>query len=398
MGQISRLLYISQGNIPSKWAHTVQTMKMAQAFAKLVPHFELLTQGSLQTLFRNDVSDIFEWYGIRQQFCIKRLPLYIKLPSTAAERDYFPRFIRVAVAYAKLHRSAIVYTREFHVAYLATRFGIPTILERHGFSEHSRFHFMEKIIGNPRLLGIVTISNIIKESYVKEGVPANKILVWPDAVDLDLYKAPTDQHEVRMRLGIAPQDFLAVYVGHLYPHKGVQYIIEAARLLPEYQFVIVGGWPKDIARYSSQADGLRNVRFVGYVPNVHVPAYLATANVLLLPNSAQHREAQYTSPLKLFEYMAARRPIIASDIPAFNGILKHGINAYLITPDSSKVLAEALRVIEADKAMASRMTEIAWNDVQAYTWEKRALEILQTFVPELFRKNLAALNEGIHSQ
>ena len=382
-----KLIYISQGNIPSKWAHSIQTMKMAQAFSKLVPKFQLVTQGSVSTLFRRDLSAMFEMYGIRRPFCIKRLPLYLNgLPEGISDRDYFPRFVKAAVAYARLHRSLVVYTREFHVAYLATRWGIPTILERHGGSEHTRFHFMLKTIGNPKLLGIVTISEKVKDEYVKQGVPAERILVRPSAVDLALFDNVPGKTDARKYLGIDVHKNVAMYVGHLYRHKGVQYLIQTAKVLPEVDFIIVGGWAKDRERLMTQAEGIKNITFIEHVPNGQVPLFLAAADVLLLPNSMAHPEATITSPLKLFEYMAARRPIIASDIPAFRGILNHGRNAFVVKPDSPEAIAEGVSAVCVDKTLAFQLAEMAWRDVQNYTWEKRARSILEQFMPGILDK------------
>jgi glycosyltransferase involved in cell wall biosynthesis len=98
--------------------------------------------------------------------------------------------------------------------------------------------------------------------------------------------------------------------------------------------------------------------------------------VLVLPNSARFPQARTTSPLKLFEYMAARRPIVATRIPALAGLLRHGENAWLVAPDSAEALAEGIESVLASPAVGERLAEQAWRDVQHYTWKRRAADIL----------------------
>ena len=116
----------------------------------------------------------------------------------------------------------------------------------------------------------------------------------------------------------------------------------------------MGGWPEDIERLRERARGCETVRFEGFVANSRVPGYLAAADVLVLPNSGRFPQARTTSPLKLFEYMASRRPIVATRIPALAGLLRHGENAWLVSPDCAESLAEGiLRVIDDRRARGS---------------------------------------------
>jgi len=95
--------------------------------------------------------------------------------------------------------------------------------------------------------------------------------------------------------------------------------------------------------------------------------------VLVLPNSAQEPiSREYTSPLKLFEYMAAGRPIVASDLPSLREVLSHSHNAWLVPPDDPAALAGALCTVRDDPALGSRLAAQASADIAAYTWDGRA--------------------------
>jgi glycosyltransferase involved in cell wall biosynthesis len=171
-----------------------------------------------------------------------------------------------------------------------------------------------------------------------------------------------------------------VYCGHFYDEKGVPSLVDAARLLTKATVQLVGGWPADIERMQARARGCESLRFAGFVANALVPLHLAAADVLVLPNSARFPQARTTSPLKLFEYMAARRPIVATRIPALAGLLRHGENAWLVAPDRPEALAEGIGHVLASPALGERLAEQAWRDVQNYTWRRRAAGILATLV------------------
>jgi glycosyltransferase involved in cell wall biosynthesis len=207
-------------------------------------------------------------------------------------------------------------------------------------------------------------------------VPAAKIRVWPDAVDLERFERLPEPGAARAAPGLPREGPLALYCGHFYDAKGVPTLVDAARLLPKVSVALVGGWPADIARLRERARGCETVRFAGFVSNALVPAHLAAADVLVLPNSARTSQARITSPLKLFEYMAARRPIVATRIPALAGLLRHGENAWLVSPDCPESLAAGIERVLADGALARRLVERAWQDVQRYTWKRRAAELL----------------------
>ena len=115
------------------------------------------------------------------------------------------------------------------------------------------------------------------------------------------------------------------------------------------------------------------------MPNQQVPKYLAASDFLILPNSMKHELAYSTSPLKLFEYMAAQRPIVASNIPALQGFLRHKENAFLIEPDSPTAIASALDILTQNQNLSTQMVEQAWQEVQQFTWSHRAKDILGHF-------------------
>jgi glycosyltransferase involved in cell wall biosynthesis len=133
---------------------------------------------------------------------------------------------------------------------------------------------------------------------------------------------------------------------------------------------------------------------VPFQPPGLIPKFQRAADVLVLPNiSASEDSSYYTSPLKLFQYMAAGRPIVASDLPSLRTILNSD-NAYLVSPDDCQALAGGIRDALSNHQESARRAERARVDVNQYTWEKRAEGILD-FVAEKTSKPMESLaSEG----
>lgn len=378
MNEPLNIIYISQGNIPSKWAHTFQAMKMAEALAGCAGTLTLLTGGPILPPPVPAV-DLAEWYGLRRLFPIVRLPVHWRLPAPLFEGYRYPLFDLAAALYTRLRSPDLVYTRSPYAGYLSAKLGLRTIVETHIHTDHPEFHRVAAACRTRSCLGLVTVTSFLRDSYVDAGIPDRKIVVCEDGVDLRPFDDLPSQEVLRRELGLPLERTVATYCGHLYDHKGVEHVIGASMLVPEVLFCLVGGWPDDIRRCQAMAEGLENVRFSGFVPNSLVPKYLAASDILLLPNSMRYAQAYSTSPLKLFEYMASGRPVVAARIPALEGLLRHEKNAYLVEPDSSESMAEAVRRLQGDKGLALRIAEQARCDVECFTWERRFQRILDYF-------------------
>jgi glycosyltransferase involved in cell wall biosynthesis len=358
-------------------------MKMADAMAESVVSLELLTAGSLLRSAVHRVS-LRSWYGVGPRLRVVRLPVYWRLRDPFFAGPPGPRFERAAAAYALWRRPDLVYTRSKRAALHCIRLGLPTIVEAHGSpkdaaTQQSAFQELAALAERPALRGVVTVTDYLRRQYRDVGIPDAKLEVWPDAVDLARFDAVPTRDEARRQLGLTRDAPLAVYCGHFYASKGVPCLVDAARRAPDLSFCLVGGSPRDVAAMRERAAGAPNVRFEGFVHQRLVPIYLAAADALVLPNSGGGEHAHATSPLKLFEYMAARRAIVATAIPAFEGRLRDRENALLVEPDAPEALVAALRELAGDADLAQRLADSARRDVEPFTWTRRAREILERF-------------------
>jgi glycosyltransferase involved in cell wall biosynthesis len=178
--------------------------------------------------------------------------------------------------------------------------------------------------------------------------------------------------------------FTIAYAGHLYPWKGVDLVIEAIAGMQDVHGLIIGGHAAepDLARVQDVAKKLYcslRTTFTGMIAPADVAARLREADVLVLPNPSSALSREFTSPLKLFEYMAAGRPIVASDLPSLREVLTDGHNAVLVEPGNPQALTAGIRRIKDDPELGRRLAAQALADVREYTWARRAERLERLF-------------------
>ena len=148
--------------------------------------------------------------------------------------------------------------------------------------------------------------------------------------------------------------------------------LDAARLLPEVLFLLVGSTGDGPIERAAAA--IPNVRIIGWQPPERLTHYLSAADILLVPPSSQPlaRFGSTVLPLKLFLYMASGRAIVAGATPDVQELLVHGRNALLCRPDDAPALAEAIATLARDPALRARLAAAARAEGELCTWEARA--------------------------
>ena len=234
-----------------------------------------------------------------------------------------------------------------------------------------------------RGMPVVAISGGVREDLEALGVPADRMTVEHDAHDPALVDALPDRAAARESLGIHPDAGVVLYAGGLLRWKGVDVLVDAARqdLLDGANVLIVGGMEADIAALRKRASGLASVRILGHRPAHEIPLFLAAADVGVVPNRRAPRiSSHHTSPLKVFEAMAAGLPMVVSDLPSLRDVLGPD-EAVFVEPESPSALGRGIAGLLADADQRRNIAARAREAVQANTWGARARRIL-TFMEQ----------------
>lgn len=376
-----KIIYIANARIPTEKAHGLQIMKMCEAFSNNGADLELVLPTRLNTEeFKK--TNPFEYYRVKENFKIKTLktldPIFlISRPFGVYIKFQFLFFIFGLLPYLffkKNKQDYIFYLRDEQLLPLMHFFSKKVVWEAHNMPQNKK-HYLKYW---QKCYKIIAITAGLKNELIENGLSADKILVSSDAVDLDQFSNISESKEVlRNKLNLPLNKNIIIYTGHLYKWKGVQTLADAASFLSDQELVvIVGGTDKDILDFKDKNKDLKNILIVGHLPQHQIPAYLMAADILVLPNSAQSNISKiYTSPLKLFEYMAAQKPIIASDLPSIREILNTD-NSVLVEPDNPQKLAENIKLILQNSELSDKISKQSYIDVKKYSWQKRAQSIV----------------------
>ena len=165
-----------------------------------------------------------------------------------------------------------------------------------------------------------------------------------------------------------------VYAGSLFPWKGAADLVAAASSLPGCDIEIIGGEPSRIRELQALAPKTgAELRFSGHLPHAQAMQHLLIACIAVLPNRPDIDSA-FTSPIKLFEYMAAGCAIVVSDLPPMREILDEE-DAMWTTPGNPQSIAAAIAALVQDPARARHLGERVRTKSERFTWQARAARI-----------------------
>jgi glycosyltransferase involved in cell wall biosynthesis len=273
--------------------------------------------------------------------------------------------------YALFQRNVVFYTRDEFIALCLWLLGKKVVWEGH---TGQRNLVVRAIIA--LRVPLVLITTALKDLYASFGVKAERMLVAPDGADITRFNIAITQQEARTELGLPLDKTIVLYKGHLYEQKGAHTVARAASLLRDIDLVFIGGNEPDVEAFTKEFGGYENVKILGNKPRKETPIYQKAADFLVIPNSAKDDVSKlYTSPMKLFGYMASGVPIIASDLPSLREILNDSL-AYFFTPDSPESFAQALTQAAASPQEAKRKGEATLALASEHSWQKRAQSIM----------------------
>jgi len=372
-----RILYISKSIIPSRTANSIHVMKMCQALADN-GHEVILLAPNLKRQYETNVEDIYEFYGVRKIFFIKK----IWHPNLKIGALFYT--LSIFFYFLVNKKFDLVYGRFLHGCYVAALLMNKVIFEIHTPIYEEKNHKLKvfkKLIKNKYFKKLIVISHALKNMYLENGyLSEKKIQVAHDGAD----EVINFNNKINL---LGDKNSLKIgYVGHLYKGRGIDLVIEIAKQIKDMTFHIVGGLKEDVEYWNNYSKSLNisNIHFYGFVSPKIVGIYQNSFDIVLAPYANKVSvfgnkgdSSKFMSPLKIFEYMSSKKAIIASDLPVLKEILNIK-NSILVEPENIRDWINAINKLRKQEDR-EYIAKNALKDFKNYTWKNRALQIVKSY-------------------
>jgi len=372
-----KIICVSTSIIPAVTAHSMQLMKVCHALGQLGHQVELIVPGIAGETWKT----LANHYGLTQPFDIR----YVKSRPVFKRYDYS----LTAIQYARRQNPDLIYTWLLPAAVMALRAGLPAVLEIHDrITGMGAPWFFKQFLGSktPKRLAIITGALVKKltRQFPKYRGDVDTVLA-PNGVELDQYDHLPSAPIARKQLGL-PNRLTVVYTGGFYAGRGIELLHGLARRNPEIQFIWAGGTTHSIEEWTRRLtmEGLGNVQLTGFINNTELPLYQAAGDILVMPfgtaiaGSSGGNSAEICSPMKMFDYLASGRAIMASDLPVLHEVLNKG-NSLLLPPEDPDAWQKAIIRLAGDEHLRQELGKQARKDAAGHTWLKRETKILSGF-------------------
>lgn len=380
--------------LPNERGISYSVVTMCHALASAGARVELLAPNCrIPREMKNET--IWHYHDFRKNsFKFTRLP-FIDLPIPHLFYLILNwSFTISAVVYLLAKRAKVVHlfndARELLVAlrFLSWIYKPMVVFELHIRPTDLYNRFLEKLALSRVDLLLVT-TNQFKSHYANHGFEKEKILVFPNGINTEDYDYKSSRVNLRKELGLPQQAFIVGYAGRfttMGEEKGIPELIQATALLSKkiknIFLVCVGGSEEDLEkeRITSEKHGLSpdRVILIGDTPRKTLYKYMRAFDVSAMPFPWSKHYAYNMSPLKMFEYMAAKNPIIASNLPSVKEVLIDSFNSLLTKPGDYRNLASKIEILFKQPTLGKKLAEQAFLEVSTkYTWIKRGMAELE---------------------
>ncbi len=390
-------------HIPSQWAHSINTMKHAQGFLKLGHDVEILV---IRRIFEDKnflkVKNIVQFYDIDKNIKIKYFRDYSlnyfkeirflgpylifvmdMLIRTSSILKYLFDPERRIINYCKKEDIDLIYCRRTqNVPYYAIINKKFSIFELHQSKKDTILDLLIKLKNSNFIKGIITIESSLKESFIKKGFLRDKVIVIEDAVDLERYNQITIKKSIlREKLNLPLNKKIIMYTGNLANDRGIDIIINAAKNLDKdkFSFYLIGGRNKEIKKWKKYIRENKidcDITFLKFISNTLIPYYLKSADILLAPYSLKCRTIKWMSPLKIFEYMASKIPMIASDVDRIKELCGNN-ESLLFNVDNPRDLSQKIKILLNNTELQNKLINNAYEKAKNHSYKKRCEKILE---------------------
>jgi glycosyltransferase involved in cell wall biosynthesis len=273
--------------------------------------------------------------------------------------------------------------------YLAKKNGIPIILEVNEVSGIERVRG-QVLVGLAKSIekkmfdaadGIVVVSEFLKKHISEDmDIDADKIHVVPNAVDPRKFNPDVDGDAIRKQLDLE-NEIVVGFVGSFVSWSNLESLIhvfgEVYRDAQRGHLMLVGDGPmRDAMERTVEEEGLTGkVTFTGNVKHEDVPKFVAAMDICIIPRSNEYR-----SPVKLYEYMALAKPVVAPRLEPIESVIKHGENGVLFEQDNEHSLKQAvMSLIEKEEKREMLASAACKSVLEKYTWRVNAERVIRIY-------------------
>ena len=355
-----KIIYIAETSLSNKSAYTHHVLKMCDAFCKKAD-VQLIIPYVGNNLNLKKLKKFF-LLTAKKNILIKPI-LYCKI-SNFLHRILFGY---KSTIYTKYSNSEVIISRSLISSFFLCFFKINHFLEIHsefrGLTKFLMINF--NYINSPYILKTIIISRALSKKFTT--LNKKKILILHDAVDTRNFSYKKRRNKIKS----------ATYVGSFHKGKGIELLLHLAKKFKKLKFNIYGD-PLD-----NTYDISKNVKIHGYSNYKKVPYVLANSDILLLPSanvqygrSKSVNISNYNSPLKMFDYLAAGKIILASKRDGICEVLKHNFNSIIVNKYDLKMWTKAMNEILNNKYPLHKLRSNSIKTAKKYTWDKRAVKIL----------------------
>lgn len=383
-----KIYYIQNCRLPTEKAHGYQIMKMCEAFASKDVDLELIVPKKSNPITEN----AFEYYNVKNNFKIRYLKFFdfFKIRLFPQKISYILNELEylVIILFLNNDSTGICITRNEFLAAILKLKKFMVVYECHDW-----FRKWKKIsLFCLKKVDILITTNIfIKENFLNNNFHPKSIHCLPNGIDLEIFGLDISKTEARyeinrnpdLKCNIIHNKKILLYTGSyktMGVEKGIDEILLALTKMKnsDVHFLAVGGNEKDRSFYLQMAKKLgvdNKIQLLGRVVQEQLAIIQKSADILLMPFPDKAHYKYHMTPLKMFEYMASKRPIIASSLPSIKAILNEK-NAFFVEPGNANSLAQMIKYLLAHEAKSEQNALRAYSDVSSFTWINRASKII----------------------
>ena len=380
-----KIIGITHWRIPSEKTMAPYMMRVMEAFAQDGAQVEFWAPRRRNTR-ELQTTDPFIYHAIEPNFRMRYLPVIDIMPQTAGRFGFYLMLGSFVVSvffrmlFMRGRKDSVFYFFDLRDAFTAHLLSNKTFCEIHMYYRSS-VDFINRR-GFRRMAGIIAATKPLRAAIRGNyAVPEDKILHAPCGVNFERFGIDTPTREAREKLGLPPEGKIILYVGHLFPVKGVDVLFDAHTGLRQGETIyFVGGTDEDIEGFRKKwrdAGSPKNIVIAGRKPHQEIPLWLRAADILSIPNTAKEDAGSIeSSPSKLMEYMASGTPIVASDVLGITDVMDAGMG-WLVEPDNTGAIAIGAHEAFDNPQEAARRAAAARAASKNLSWDGRAKSILR---------------------